>query len=75
MAEETPIAPAESPAPTVKKPAPKSAPRDEVKPVYPTAQFVEAGVKTCPTCGADLRSMSKFPGLLRCPYGHHEEPV
>lgn len=67
-----PVAPA--PVPT-KKAAPKPQSKEAPKPVYPTSLFVEAGVAVCPDCGADLRSMSKFPGVLRCPYGHHEQPV
>jgi len=63
-----------APAPA-KKASPKPQSKEAPKPVYPTSLFVEAGVAVCPECGVELRSMSKFPGVLRCPYGHHEKPL
>ncbi len=82
MATDEPIAagtiePEPETPPRSKRPAPTPAKKEGVVPpvVYPSAFWQEVGVQTCPACGAELRSMSKYPGVLRCPYGHHEQPV
>lgn len=83
MAADEPIEGAAAPesepvkVPTKKSvPAVKADPKPAPIPVkYATDLMVEAGGLACPECGVDLRSMSKYPGVLRCPYGHYEQPV
>ncbi len=82
MAADEPIEGAATPEEPVKPPTKKSTPAAKADPKpdptpvkYATDLMVEAGGQVCPVCGVDLRSMSRYPGVLRCPYGHHEQPV
>lgn len=76
-----PIAPESPPAaepaakPARKAATPPAPPVDASAVQYASAYLKEAGVRVCPECGADLRSLAAHPGKLSCPYGHHQEDL
>lgn len=78
MSDPTETPPPEAPKPTRSRTKPPE-PAEPVKPPSPAPEpvvkfatdfFAEAGVKTCPICGADLRSGLKGvpEGKLACVY-------
>lgn len=54
------------------EPAPEAnVPQQTTAVKYADSFYRACGVRVCPECGADLRSLSAHPGELWCPYGHH----